>query len=659
MKTINLRKAASIIFALAAVLPLLALLPVLRDSGVLTTTEGQVSLLGALLLAVLGFVVLRRMVGQIASLASAVSAPETAEGAPAAATVAAPVPGLGKVAEIGQISGAFARMLKDLRSSTERLQDLAFKLSVLNELVGLAARIPQMPDLLNLLLERTMDTVRATSGSIMLADPARRVLRVVAARGESVELAPGAEVPMGLGVAGRVAETGEAVVSDESVCLPVRVESRIIGVVSVTKSAAGAGEARAFSPADLQFLTTLLAHVAYALDNARLLQEAQRSAERLGHAVEELKAAQTRIVEGETLRAIGQMASGMAHHLNNLLSVVSGRNQLLLLKVEDPEIRGPLEVVQRATHDAAEVVRRVLGFTAMRPVSRAARVDLNEVVSEVIELTRPRWQDQAQLQGIAVDVVARLGEIPRVAGEDASLREVVMNLLLNAVDALPRGGTITITTGMSDGRVACSVADDGVGMSDEVRHRALEPFFTTKGPHNTGLGLSVAHGIVQRHRGELEIRSAAREGTVVALRLPPAETPAAEDEAPLVTAPPSSLTILLIDDEARVRLALADALVALGHTVLQAPGGRDGLEQLERGERVDVVITDLGMPGMNGWEVARAVKARWPDLPIGLVTGWPMGGELTPEEVGRVDFVIAKPYTLEGLHATLAALRPR
>jgi len=654
----NLRKAASIIFALAALLPLLAMLPVLRQSGVLDTTEGQASLLGALLLAVLGFVVLRRMVGQIASLASAVTAPEPAE-APVAATVAAPVLGLGRVAEIGQISGAFTRMLRDLRSSTERLQGVVVKLSALNELVELAARIPQMPDLLNLVLERTMSTVRATSGSIMLADPARRVLRVAAARGESAELAPGAEVPMGRDVAGRVAETGEAAVGDESVCLPVRVEGRIIGVVSVAKSADGAGEARAFSPTDLQFLNTLMAHLAYALDNARLLHEARLSAERLGHAVEELKAAQTRIVEGETLRAMGQMASGMAHHLNNLLSVVSGRNQLLLLKVKDPEIRGPLEVVQQATHDAAEVVRRVLGFTAMRPVSRTARVDLNAVVGEVIELTRPRWQDQAHLQGIAIDVVSRLGEIPRVAGEDASLREVVMNLLLNAVDALPRGGTVTITTGMSDGWVACSVADDGVGMSDEVRHRALEPFFTTKGPHNTGLGLSVAHGIVKRHRGELEIRSAPDKGTVVALRLPPAETCAVEDEAPLVTAPPLSLTILLIDDEARVRVALADALAALGHVVLQAPGGRDGLEQLERGERVDVVITDLGMPGMNGWEVARAVKTRWPDLPVGLVTGWPRGGEPTPEDVGQVDFVIAKPYTLEGLHATLAALRPR
>lgn len=653
----DLRKAASIIFALAALLPLLALLPVLRHSGVLATTVGQVSLLAALLLAVLGFLILRRMVGQIARLASAVIAP--APGTPEAAAVTAAVPGLGHIAEIGQIGGAFARMLEDLRSSTERLQDLVFKLSALNELVELAARIPEMQDLLNLVLERTMNTVRATSGAIMLVEPGRGVLRVVAARGGPAELAPGGEVRMGESVAGRVAETGEPVVGDESACLPVRVESRIIGVVSVTKSVAGGGEARAFSATDLQFLNTLMAHVAYALDNARLLQEARLSAERLGRAVEDLQAAQARIVQGETLRAMGQMASGMAHHLNNLLAVVSGRNQLLLLKVKEPEIRGPLEIMQRATRDAADVVRRVLGFTAVRPVSRPARVDLNEIVREVIELTRPRWQDQAHVGGIVIEVVSRLAEIPRVAGEEAALREVVMNLLLNAVDALPRGGTVTITTGLSDGRVACSVADDGVGMSDEVRRRALEPFFTTKGPHNTGLGLSVAHGIVQRHRGELDLRSAPGEGTVVTFRLPPAEPGVGGDPASREPPPPSSLRILLVDDETQVRAALADAFAALGHAVTQATSGRDGLARLERGERVDVVITDLGMPEMNGWDLARAVKARWPDLPVGLVTGWATGDELTSDEAGRVDFVIAKPYTLETLETTLAPFRPR
>lgn len=657
-KTIGLRRAAAIIFTLAALLPLLALLPVLRRTGALWTLEAQVSLLLSLVLAVLGFVILRRMVDQITSLAAAVAAPDAAPG-PAGEVVESMVPGLGRVTEIGQIGGAFTRMLEELRGSTDRLQDLVFKLSALNELVELAARVPKMQDLLNLVLERSMRTVRARSGSIMLLDPEHRVLRVVAARGVAEGAAP-REVRVGEGVAGRVAQLGEPDLAGAAVCLPIRVEDRIIGVVNLAAGAAEGGEARAFGPTDLQFLNTLLAQVAYALENARLLEEAQRSAARLQQAFEELKAAQARVVEGETLRAMGQMASGMAHHLNNLLSVVSGRNQLLLRKVQDPGIRGPLEVVQRATLDAAEVVRRVLGFTAMRPVEQAGRVDVNELVREVVELTRPRWQDQAQVRGVTIEVVSRFAPVPAVAGEAPPLREVIMNLLLNAVDALPEGGTITITTGVADGHVVCAVADTGVGMTDEVRRRALEPFFTTKGPQNTGLGLSVAHGIAQRHRGELTIESAPGRGTVATVRLPEVGADEAHGAAPAPPAAPAApLKILLIDDEVLVRQALAEALGVLGHTVVQAASGREGLERLEAGEGVDVVITDLGMPGMNGWDVTRVIQARWPDLPVGLVTGWVAGRELKPEEVARVAFVIAKPYSIDALGASLAAIRPR
>src|SRR3990167_8825268 len=193
----NLRRAVAVIFALVALLPLLAVLPALQQSGALTTTQGQMGLLGALLLAVLGFVVLRQVIGQVARLAGALTEAEAGAGAPVAAAIAAPVPGLGQVTEIGQIGGAFARVL-----------------------VELAARIPEMQDLLNLVLERTMNTVRAPSGSIMLVDPERRALRVVAARGELADLAPGTEVAMGQGVAGRVAGTGEAVGGGERVCLP-------------------------------------------------------------------------------------------------------------------------------------------------------------------------------------------------------------------------------------------------------------------------------------------------------------------------------------------------------------------------------------------------------------------------------------------------------
>ena len=396
-RTVGLRRAAAIIFALVAVLPLLGVLPLLHQSGLLATTQAQVALLLAVVLAVLGFVLLRRLTDEVAKLASGVPQSSNAE-----------VPGLGRVTEIGQIGDAFARLLTDLRGSTERLEDLVFKLSTLNEVVELASRIPQLQDLLSLVLERTMRTVRATIGSIMLLDHDRGVLRVVAGRGLPDGVVGQAEVPVGQGVAGKVLQLGEAVLVEDIstdprfarpndakygsgafMCLPVRVEDRVIGVVNLAK-AASAPASPAFTPTDLQFLNTLMTHVAYAVDNARLLSEAQLSTNRLRRAMEDLRTTQTRVVEGETLRAVGQMASGMAHHVNNLLAVISGRTQLLLARFTQPEIRRPLEIIQRATFDAADVVRRVLGFTAIQPVTAQAAVDLNEVVREVVELTRDR-----------------------------------------------------------------------------------------------------------------------------------------------------------------------------------------------------------------------------------------------------------------------------
>jgi len=674
-QTVGLRRATSIIFALVAVLPMLAVLPVLRSAGLLASTHTQIALLLAVVLAVLGFVILRRLTDEIAKLADGLVQP-AAGGEPGAPSTSAMVPGLGRVTEIGQIGDAFGRMLGDLRLSTDRLEDLVFKLSTLNEVVELASRIPQLQDLLSLVLERTMRTVRATIGSIMLLDHDRQVLRVVAARGLPEGVVGSAEVAVGEGVAGKVVQLGEPILVEDIatdprfgkpnepkygsgafMCLPVRVDDRIIGVVNLAK-AASAAPTPAFSPTDLQFLNTLMTHIAYAVDNARLLQEAQLSTNRLRRAMEDLRTTQTRVVEGETLRAVGQMASGMAHHVNNLLAVISGRTQLLLARITQPEIRRPLEVVQRATFDAAEVVRRVLGFTAVQPAATAAPIDFNEVVREVVELTRPRWRDEAQMHALAIDVSLDLGDVPRVAGDASSLREVTMNVLFNAIDALKQGGAIQISTWTADDWVYCAIADNGVGMSEEIRRRAFEPFFTTKGPQGTGLGLSVAHGIVQRHRGELSLRPNEGGGTVVTLRLPqaPAGAPGVEE---LSTPAGPPLSILVIDDEVSVREALADTLTDEGHTVIQAAGGREGLARLAEDGTVDVVVTDLGMPEMTGWDVARAVRTQHPGLPVGLVTGWAVALEMSDDERRGVDFVIAKPYTIEALRAALSEIRPR
>ncbi len=575
-----------------------------------------------------------------------------------------------------QMGEAFGRMLDDLRGSTERLEDLVFKLSTLNEVVELAARVPQLNDLLSLVLERTMRTVRAGIGSIMLLDHERQLLRVVAARGLPEDVVGRAEVRVGEGIAGKVVQIGEPVLVEDIsadprfgkpnqpkygsgafMCLPVRVEDRIIGVVNLAKSAAAA-PSPAFSPTDLQFLNTLMTHIAYAVDNARLLQEARLSTNRLRSAMEDLRTTQTRVVEGETLRAMGQMASGMAHHVNNLLAIISGRTQLLLARKPSPETQRPLEIIQRATFDAAEVVRRVLGFASMHPAAAKAPVDVNEIVREVVELTRPRWRDEAQRRSLTIDVSMELGQIARVAGEAPALREVVMNLLFNAIDALPDGGHIVVRTWSADAWVFCAVADDGVGMDDEIRRRALEAFFTTKGPQATGLGLSVAHSIVQRHGGELSLRPNEGKGTVITLRLPQVAP-----EAVVAESAPSSagraLRILVIDDEQPVRDALADSLAEDGHTVIAAASGPEGLARLADGVKVDVVMTDLGMPEMTGWDVARAVRTRHPGLPIGLITGWAVALELSDEERHAVDFVIAKPYTTDALRSALSALPTR
>ena len=575
-----------------------------------------------------------------------------------------------------QMGEAFGRMLDDLRGSTERLEDLVFKLSTLNEVVELAARVPQLNDLLSLVLERTMRTVRAGIGSIMLLDHERQLLRVVAARGLPEDVVGRAEVRVGEGIAGKVVQIGEPVLVEDIsadprfgkpnqpkygsgafMCLPVRVEDHIIGVVNLAKSAAAA-PSPAFSPTDLQFLNTLMTHIAYAVDNARLLQEARLSTNRLRSAMEDLRTTQTRVVEGETLRAMGQMASGMAHHVNNLLAIISGRTQLLLARKPSPETQRPLEIIQRATFDAAEVVRRVLGFASMHPAAAKAPVDVNEIVREVVELTRPRWRDEAQRRSLTIDVSTELGQIARVAGEAPALREVVMNLIFNAIDALPDGGHIVVRTWSADAWVFCAVADDGVGMDDEIRRRALEAFFTTKGPQATGLGLSVAHSIVQRHGGELSLRPNEGKGTVITLRLPQVAP-----EAVVAESAPSSagraLRILVIDDEQPVRDALADSLAEDGHTVIAAASGPEGLARLADGVKVDVVMTDLGMPEMTGWDVARAVRTRHPGLPIGLITGWAVALELSDEERHAVDFVIAKPYTTDALRSALSALPTR
>jgi GAF domain-containing protein len=429
---------------------------------------------------------------------------------------------------------------------------------------------------------------------------------------------------------------------------PLRAKGKVIAVLSVADA-----EPRAFSDAEVLLLQTFADQAAVAIENAQLYQEAQR-------AYEELSRTQSQLVRSETLRAIGEVAAGAAHHLNNLLAVIKGRTELLLRRPSTTEIRAPLEIIRNAATDAADVVRRIRTFSRVRGSPVLESLDLNQLLHEIVELTRPRWLDDAQRRGNSIEVVFELGPVPLVAGEAAALREVLMNLLLNAIDALPAGGTVTLRTWSAGDQVACAVADTGIGMSTDVQRRAFEPFFTTKGPKSTGLGLSVNYGIIRAHGGTMAIDSAPGRGTTVSLTLPAAtrhqaRPPATETEAP-VAAP---LRILVIDDEPAVRETISDLLRADGHEVEEVGHGRDGIARLRSGGAFDLVITDLGMPDVTGWDVVRAARDQSPPVSIGLVTGWADDLDGRPADCPQPDFVLGKPLAHAALRLALAKVAPR
>jgi signal transduction histidine kinase len=384
------------------------------------------------------------------------------------------------------------------------------------------------------------------------------------------------------------------------------------------------------------------------------IQGAQRL-EELRVALQELETQQQQMVQTARLSALGEMAAGVAHDFNNLLAVVVGRAEILLGKVKEPNVSRQLEIIRQAAWDGAHTVRRIQEFARTRQTRPVGRVGVAELLQDVIEFTRGRWKDEAQGRGVSYEVLMEGGPVPPVAGIAAELREVFVNLLMNGLDAMPGGGQFMFRVSSDRDTVTIAAKDTGCGMSDEVRWRVLEPFFTTKGSRGTGLGLAVSWGIVKRHEGSIEIESSLGVGSTFVVCLPVSkEEPAAETPE---SAPRSVRTarVLVIDDEPEIRGVLRDMLTSFGHTVIEAASGEEGLACCDS-EGVDVILTDVSMPGMSGWDVAAACRRRFPRVPLGFVTGW--GDRLDQAETRRsgVRFVLSKPFTPVDLQSLVAGV---
>jgi len=375
-------------------------------------------------------------------------------------------------------------------------------------------------------------------------------------------------------------------------------------------------------------------------------------------ALADLKTTQQHVIQQERLRALGQMASGIAHDFNNALVPILGFCELLQIRPEilsnRPKALGYLETIQTAAKDAANVVSRLREFyRADKGHTPFTPVNLKRLVEQTITLTRPKWKEQAQAAGVNIDVALELEPVPPIAGEESALREVLTNLVFNAVDAMPSGGTLTFRTRHRGDTAIVEVADTGTGMTEEVRQRCLEPFFSTKGEHGTGLGLAMVFGIVQRHSGSLDLSSIPGQGTTFSIKFPLMDASGSHAAEVKAARPSRAFRILVVDDEAPVRDTLAAILAADGHEVELAVDGADGLKRFGSGH-FDVVITDKAMPVMNGDQMAAAIKRTAPQTPIILLTGF--GLFYDRKDFPDIDVLASKPVRIPALREAIATV---
>lgn len=445
------------------------------------------------------------------------------------------------------------------------------------------------------------------------------------------------------------------------VAAPLLAESKVFGALLAARQSVNG-----FNAGEVEFLGQLSEHVALAAHSAQLYGALQK-------AYDDLRQSQQTILQQERLSALGQIASGVAHDINNAVSPITLYTESLLQ--HEPGLsertRKYLGTIQRAVEDVALTVSRMREFYRVRePQLDLAQIDLNVIAQQVIELTRARWHNVPQERGAVIELKTEFTDpLPKVMGAENEIRDALTNLIFNAADAMPEGGTLTLRTsvvirdeqGAQDTFVCMEVSDSGIGMDETTRKRCLEPFFTTKGERGTGLGLAMVYGMVKRHSAELQIDSEPGRGTTIRLIFATAVL-SIDDGQPQMALqrPPRPLSLLIIDDDPVIIESLTEVLRRDGHQVTSANGGAAGIEAfrsaLHQYRKFDVVITDLGMPYVDGRAVAAAVKTASSATPVILLTGWGHRLQAENDRPAHVDRILNKPPKMEELRRTLAAL---
>jgi len=399
--------------------------------------------------------------------------------------------------------------------------------------------------------------------------------------------------------------------------------------------------------------------------------QAEKHVKELSHYITEQERIREQFSQMEKLSALGELASGVAHDFNNTLAGILGRAQLLQ-RTNDPEkIRRGLDIIVKTAEDGAKTVKRIQDFARQRRDHNFELVSIDQILLDASEITRPRWKNCAEASNIHITVDLQIGSSAMVMGDDSELREVLVNMVFNAIDAMPEGGTLTLSTRTEGEQAVIKVIDTGVGMYPEVRSRIFDPFFTTKGTAGLGLGLAVSFGIIRRHGGNIDVESQYGHGTEFRIMLPVAkiaETQLIKRESVEETFEPAlaltaaaTLTptrLLVVDDEDFVRDLLREILEGENCDVELAEDGTEALA-LFREREFDGVFTDVGMPGMSGWELAREIRQLNPNIPIAIITGWGEVVGSNEQRAAGVDWVVAKPFTADRIAELVCEITSR
>ena len=451
------------------------------------------------------------------------------------------------------------RDLMEHRIASQVLEQRLRDLQAVFEVTTLVNSEMVLSGVLDTISSKALKTLGGDQSSLFLYDPRIGKLRCVSVWGPQSHVVKNAEVEIGKSVAGWVMLYGKPLHLGEdlnesqfpefirkekkissSLCVPLMVKNKAKGVLNISLF----DTKKKFTETDLKLVSIFAENAAISIEKAELYEKLKEQTETLKNTIDELKATQDRLIQSEKLKALGNLASGMSHDFNNILAAILGRTELLLRhmgEVAIPEgtkqnLFKSLRVIEQLAGDGAETVKRIQKFARTHKATSEKdfkKLNINTIVKEVVEITRPEWEDEAEHKGIRIEIQTELGELSDPIGNHSEIREVLTNMIHNSIDALLDGGKIEITTKMRYDKVEIKVIDNGLGMIEEIKNKVFDPFFTTKKGKGNGLGLSTAYGIISRHNGEITVESEPGEGTTFTITLPTAGEKETETEKPV------------------------------------------------------------------------------------------------------------------------------